>query len=81
LQWASPIPLPVLGSLFIDMEGPRVELFCDLNDFGLGDEIGTRLAAIPNFKIFKVSAANRSILYTRVERRGRHKVLTLSTIA
>src|SRR4029078_13374175 len=59
------------------MEGPAVELPRDLNNFGLGDKIGTSLAAITNFKIFKISAAHRSSSTPRLARRGRHDVLTL----
>ena len=36
-----------------------VVLLGELNDFSLGDKIGTSLAAIADFKIFKISAGHR----------------------
>jgi hypothetical protein len=56
------------------MERPGVVPLGKFNDFGLGNKIGASLAAVADFKIFKISAGNRSILFARVERKGRHKM-------
>jgi hypothetical protein len=43
--------------------GPRIILLRELNYLGLRDKIGTGLAAVTNFDVFKISAGHRSILY------------------
>src|SRR6516164_363662 len=42
------------------MEWPRVIPLGELNDFVLRDKIGPSLAAVTNFKLFKISAGHRS---------------------
>jgi hypothetical protein len=50
------------SSFLIDVEGPRVVLLGELNNFGLGDKIRAGLAAVANFDVFKMPAGHRSIL-------------------
>jgi hypothetical protein len=52
------------------MEGPRVKLLRDLNDFVLRDRIGSGLLNVTDFDVLEISAGHQSILFAALNERN-----------